>query len=270
MKIIYVDDEIIQLENFRISSQNLNGVEDVHFFSRSTEALQWAQEHPVNVAFLDIEMPGMNGIELARQLKLLDEKIKIIFVTAYEQYALEAFGVRAIGYLLKPYSREDIQKELDHAASLMPQQTQTQKRVQITTMPDLIVRADGKNVSLGGHSRQEELFALLVDRGSAGITKGDALACIWEGKRASDSAYWVCLSRLKSLLEEAGLQELILENGYTRYLNTEMVDCDLYRILKGDRDAMENYHGAYLRRYSWAEERNAQLYEMKQRAIGDV
>ncbi len=148
MKMIYVDDEIIQLENFRISARNLNGLEETHFFSRSAEALQWVQEHPVDVAFLDIEMPGMNGMELARQLKKLDENIKIIFVTAYEQYALEAFGVRAVGYLLKPYSREDIQKELDNVRTLMPQQPQ--KRVQITTMPDLVVRNDGKIVSLGG------------------------------------------------------------------------------------------------------------------------
>lgn len=261
MKVIYVDDEFIQLENFRLSSQNAKEIDSLNCFSQSEEALKWAQEHPVDLAFLDIEMPVMNGIELARRLKQINVNIKIVFVTAYEQYALEAFEVRAMGYLLKPYGREDIQKELEHAAGVRLEHKQ--KRIQITTMPDLLIMLDGKRLSLG-HTRQEELFALLVDRGRSGITRRDALDCIWEEKPAGDSAYWACLSRLKSMLEEAGLPDLLLADGYTRYLNTELVDCDLYQMLDGNRAAIEKYNGEYLKRYSWAEERNAQLYAIKE------
>ena len=116
MKVIYVDDETALLDNFRMTVEGLSMVEELNLFRKSEEALKWAQDHPVEVAFLDIQMPGINGIELAKRLKGIDRNIRIVFVTAYEQYALEAFGVDAIGYLLKPYFREDVEKELEKAS----------------------------------------------------------------------------------------------------------------------------------------------------------
>ena len=116
MKVIYVDDEIALLNNFKMTIDGLNLVEELSLFRKSEEALKWAQDNTVDVAFLDIHMPGINGIELAKRLKDIDINIRIVFVTAYEQYALEAFGVDAIGYLLKPYFKEDVVKELEKAS----------------------------------------------------------------------------------------------------------------------------------------------------------
>lgn len=103
MNVIYVDDEKLQLTNFRLTVEEMKIIDSLETFGEGEKALAWAEKHPVDVAFLDIEMRGMNGIELARHLKAIDENIQVVFVTAYEQYALEAYGVDAIGYLLKPY-----------------------------------------------------------------------------------------------------------------------------------------------------------------------
>lgn len=65
------------------------------------------------VVFLDINMPGINGLELARQIKEFKESIAIIFVTAYEQHALEAFEVEALDYVLKPFDEIRIDKTVD-------------------------------------------------------------------------------------------------------------------------------------------------------------
>ncbi|MGN0140660.1 MAG: LytR/AlgR family response regulator transcription factor [Roseburia sp.] len=116
MKVIYVDDEIASLDNFRMTVNGLSMVEELNLFQKSEEALKWVEGHSVDVAFLDIQMPGINGIELAKGLKAIDRNIRIVFVTAYEQYALEAFRVDAIGYLLKPYFGEDVEKELEKAS----------------------------------------------------------------------------------------------------------------------------------------------------------
>ena len=102
MRVIYVDDEELLLENFCLTAKELPRIDTLHTFQSGEAALSWAREQPVDVAFLDIEMPVMNGIELARRLKEVDENIRIIFVTAFEQYALQACGVDAVGYLLKP------------------------------------------------------------------------------------------------------------------------------------------------------------------------
>lgn len=260
MKIIYVDDEKIQLENFRLSVEEMEGIDSLKLFDNSPEALAWAQSHPVDVAFLDIEMPHMKGIDLARKLKAINRKTSIIFVTAYEQYAVEAFQVKAAGYLLKPYSRKDIISELENAAFLAGKSVG--RRVCITTMPDFLVTVDGKNI-FKGHSKQEELFALLVNRGSTGITKGDAIGSLSDGKPLSDSAYWSWQFRLKNILEEAGIADLVITSGNTKYLDMERVDCDFYRMLNGDEEIIKKYSGKYLERYAWAEERIAQLDTIK-------
>ena len=165
MNIIYVDDEQIQRENFRLTVKGMEGMESLKLFGSSVEAYEWAKEHPVDVAFLDIEMPQMDGLELTRKLKELNRDTRVVIVTAYEPYSLEAFRARATAYLLKPYSREDIEKELENALyHYHTTDHPSQKKIQIVTMPDLLVTINGRTV-FKGHSKQEELFALLVDRG---------------------------------------------------------------------------------------------------------
>lgn len=260
MRVIYVDDEKILQENFRLTARGLSKIDTLETFGSGKEALAWVEKNPVDVAFLDIEMPVMNGIELAKQLKKIDGNIRIIFVTAFEQYALQAFGIDAIGYLLKPYLREDIEKELKKASYIRKIPA---KEIQIYMMPDLQITVDGKPLRLG-HTKEEELFALLIDRGDAGITKGEATACLWPSY-LGDSIYRTTMSRLKAILDEAGIADIIITKGQTKYLNTEMVECDLYRMIEGDLDAIARYEGSYLRRFSWAEERNAQLSEIKRK-----
>lgn len=256
MNVIYVDDEAIQLENFRLTVQGLAGIDTLQLFSDSVQALEWAKSHPVDAAFLDIEMPKLSGLELAKQLKALNRRTGIVFVTAYDQYALDAFSVRASGYLLKPYTRTDVEAELENLGLAVGQSLT--KKICITTMPDFLVTVNGKNI-FKGHSKQEELFALLVDRGKVGITKNEALLFLGDGAQPSDSAYWSWLFRLKNVLEEAGVPSLLIAHGNARYLDVEQVDCDLYRMQAGDENVIARYTGQYMRRYAWAEGRIAEL-----------
>lgn len=263
MNVIYVDDEKLQHTNFRLTVQGMPEVDSLETFDSSREALAWAGNHTVDVAFLDIEMPVMNGIELAGRLKELDENIKIVFVTAYEQYALQAFFVDAIGYLLKPYSVEDIEKNLKKASYI---RKIPKVGIQIYTMPNFLVMVDGKALMLG-HTKQEELLALLVDRGEAGVTKKDAVESLWAGY-SSDSIYWTTMSRLKKILEEAGIRELVLTKGQTKYINTAIIECDLYRMLQGENEAVMRYQGKYLDEYGdkceWINKRRQQLDAIKE------
>ena len=160
----------------------------------------------------------------------------------------------------------DIEKELENACWML--ENIPEKKIHITTMPDFLVTINGRNI-FQAHGKQEEIFALLVDRGKTGITKGDALSCLGDGKILSDSTYWSWLFRLKNLLEEIGLPDLIATSGNTKYLRTELVDCDLYKMLEGDSESIEKYTGSYLRRYSWAEERIAELDKIKKNFESD-
>ena len=72
----------------------------------------------VDVAFLDISMRGMTGLNLAEQIQMLQPECKIVFCTGYSQYALDAFKIHVSGYLMKPSTAQAVQKEIDHIKGL--------------------------------------------------------------------------------------------------------------------------------------------------------
>lgn len=262
MKVICVDDEQPVLENFKSKTKDFTEIESLHLFQDARSALEWAEQNPVDTAFLDMEMPQMNGIELAKQLKQIDRNIRIIFVTAYEQYALDAFRVEALGYLLKPYTREDIHNELEKAALM---RSWPKKHVKIQTIPDFVVLVDGIPLHFD-RAKPEELLALLVDRAEAGLTAGEAIACLWPGRPADENTqtlYRVTFHRLTEALKAAGIEHIIGSEGRKRYILKEQVECDLYRLLDGNQNEIQNYSGEYMKEYSWAESRNAQLNSIK-------
>ena len=101
-RIIVVDDELLALKRFEHIVQKDNRVKLVQTFQDGLSALDFIKENTIDIAFLDIEMPEINGLELANKIQEIDPYINIIFITAYDQYALDAFKAHAIGYLLKP------------------------------------------------------------------------------------------------------------------------------------------------------------------------
>lgn len=262
MRVICVDDEKPVLENFKSKVKDFLEIKNLELFQSAKAALKWVELNPVDVAFLDMEMPQMSGIELARELKKIDRNIRIIFVTAYDQYAMDAFRVDALGYLLKPYTREEIRHELEKA-SLM--RSKPKKSVKIQTIPDFVVLVDGAPMHFD-RMKPEELLALLVDRAEAGVTAGEAIACLWPERTADENTqtlYRVTFHRMMEALKEAGIEHIIGSEGRKRFILTEQVDCDLYRLLSGNINELQNYCGEYMKEYSWAESRNAQLNSIK-------
>lgn len=258
MKVIYVDDEKPALDNFRFTVANFPEIGELHLFQDGNEAIEFAESNAVDVAFLDMEMPGIHGLNLAKALKERNSNIRIVFVTAYSRYALDAWSVDATGYLLKPYTAADIRKELAKCAyKPLPSQ-----KVVIRTMPRLSVTVNGIPLRISG-GKTRELLALLVDRGEEGFTTGEGIACLWPEKdnnAGAKSLLRMTYKRLLNVLDEAGAGDIIGSSENRRFLKTDEVECDLYRILAGDEQAAKNYNGRYLEEYSWAEERNSQLY----------
>ena len=260
MHVIYVDDERPAIENFRFTVAKIEEIKHLEMFQDGEDALEYVKKNTVDVAFLDMEMPGIHGLELAKKLKEYDSEIRVVFVTAYGQYALEAFSVDATGYLLKPYTISDIRKELNKCTyRKLPSH-----QVTIQTIPSFSIAVNGKPMRISA-SKPKELLALLVDRGNAGITTSEAIACLWPDRSdnsGSQSLLRMTYKRLVDILEDNGIGHIIGSEGTCRFIHTDQVDCDLYRILHGDKQAARSYGGQYLQEYSWAEERNGQLYWM--------
>jgi DNA-binding LytR/AlgR family response regulator len=96
---IIVDDEPLAVKLLESFVQKTPQLHLEASFTDSVEALGWLKEHPVNLAFMDIQMPDMNGMELSH---MLPEGTKVIFTTAFKEYAFESYEVSAIDFLLKP------------------------------------------------------------------------------------------------------------------------------------------------------------------------
>jgi two-component system LytT family response regulator len=103
MKAIIIDDEKLARDLVRYFLQIFENIEIVAECENGFEGIKSINEHNPDLIFLDIQMPKLNGFEM---LELLDNSHNIIFTTAYDQYALKAFEVNAVDYLLKPFSRE--------------------------------------------------------------------------------------------------------------------------------------------------------------------
>lgn len=115
MKILIVDDEELARARLLRMLKTLE-YEDVIEAKSADEAITLANEQHFDIAFLDINMPNTSGLELAYELKYLQEKIAIIFQTAYEEHALKAYDIGAVAYLVKPYSIEQLTQALERVA----------------------------------------------------------------------------------------------------------------------------------------------------------
>lgn len=113
LKVILLDDEEMLLHHLKNILQQFPNVEVVFETDSPDKVLKCFREKEANLIFADISMPEMNGLELAERIFALDPAMKLIFITAYEQYALEAFRVNAVDYILKPVTTSKIRKALE-------------------------------------------------------------------------------------------------------------------------------------------------------------
>lgn len=124
LKALIADDEPPARELLRSLLEEIGDVEVVAEAATGEEAVRLAGDAAPDIVLLDVRMPGMDGLQAARHLAVLEEPPAVIFATAYEQYALEAFEAQAIAYLLKPIRREKLAAALAQAGRLTRPQLQ--------------------------------------------------------------------------------------------------------------------------------------------------
>lgn len=110
---VIVDDEKSAIDVLKNLLENSQKIHIIKTFNKSSDAIKEIPKLKFDVAFLDIDMPGINGIELARNINELNNNIEIVFVTEYDEYAIDAFRVNAIDYLLKPMLSNHINETID-------------------------------------------------------------------------------------------------------------------------------------------------------------
>lgn len=148
MKVLIVDDEAPARQRLADLVGDLDGYEVAGLAGNGVEGIELAEESGAEIVLMDIRMPGMDGIEAARHLASLEAPPAVIFTTAYDAYALEAFDTAAVGYMLKPVRRRRLAEALERAGRpTRAQLAQLTPESPVRTRSHLAVRA-GEHLSL--------------------------------------------------------------------------------------------------------------------------
>jgi two-component SAPR family response regulator len=254
MKAIAVDDEIYMLETLQEAVSASSDIETVEAFSTCSAALAYAAEHPVDIAFLDINMRGMGGLALAEKILAARPDCKIVFCTGYEEYAISAFKLHASGYLMKPISAEDVQGEIDNIKGVR----QKEKTLTVKCFGNFEVYAKDEKVMFK-RLKSKELFAFLIDRNGASMTAKQICAVLFpdDTDDNKNSAYLRQLVLdLKNTLKTVGAEGVFCHETPCYRVDTSLIKCDYISHLETGKP---EFHGEYMTQYSWAEDTCAML-----------
>ncbi len=247
MKVILVDDEKLQL--IRLLNAVNKVLPDSEVLTYTNPVLAWKENENnlINIAFLDIEMPGINGIQLAKKFKSVNPKINIIFVTAYDNYALDAYKLHASGYVTKPVNEKKLKEEIEGLrfdVALKPT-----KKLQVKCFGNFEVFYDGVPLKFA-RSKSKELFAYLIDREGAAINVNELNAILWEDDDHK-SYFRNLVADIISTLKSVGLEDVFIKRHNECFIDISKIDCDAYEYKNNNPDAIRAYRGEYMMQYSW-------------------
>ena len=253
MNILAVDDEYYALTLLEKSISEVAYGAVVYLCQNVNDALSVAKTNRIDVAFLDIHMPGMSGIELAKELKMINPKVNIIFVTGFSEYMREGIELRASGYVLKPFTAALIKTELENLRN--PIEWNNEKRVKAITFGNFDIYVDGVPVKFE-RKQSKEILAYLIDKRGTAASYPELASVIWEDgdyDRTQQKNLQVYVASLVKSLNAVNAADILLRSRQGIMINVNKIDCDYYRFLDGDVRAINSFAGQYMSAYSWAE-----------------
>ncbi len=228
----------------------------VEEFEDGNEAFEFIQNNLIDIVFLDVEMPIIDGISTIKKIQALETFPDTIFVTAYTDYSLEAWRTMAVGYVTKPFEKEDLLQVLGKCHKELS--ISKEPNIKIYCFSGFAVKLDDKVVEIKS-KKAEEILAYLVHRHGEWVTKSEIVVNLFEeldDEKAKNSLR-TYISRLNTTLKENGIENLIEQSYGKIRANTELFYCDYYEYLEGNNQL---FVGNYLNNYSWAEYTLANLY----------
>ncbi len=259
VKVLAVDDKPMPRRALVSAVREADPDAEVTACASAEEVLALSDLGSYQVAFIDIDMPGKNGIQLARELKVLQPTLNIVFATGYGEYMADAFELHSSGYLMKPITPDKVRKELEDLRH--PLTWSSAGRIVVQCFGDFEVFVDGEPLPFE-RAKTKELFAYLVDRRGATCTMGDIEAVFWEDRAGSTSQrsyIRTLVADMRATFESRGLGDVVVKHRGVVGIRQDAIECDYYAFLAGDPIAIAAFRGEYMRQYSWAEMTLARL-----------
>ncbi|MBD2846378.1 response regulator [Paenibacillus sp. IB182496] len=248
IRAIVVDDEKPAIDALRDLLHDYSDIELVGQFTNPHQALSRIGDLDYEIAFLDIEMPGINGLELGERLLEADPSTDIIYITAFDAYAVEAFEISALDYLMKPVSPRRMKKTMERLrtrqasaqAAPDPPLADRPRRVLCFGQFDIALEAqDGEGDSriAWRTAKARELLAYLVQHRGKLVRKSQIWEAIWPGLEISRAVVYLhtCIYQIRKSLKQCRLEKQIrirfVQDGYQLTLHD--IDSDVDAFLRG-------------------------------------
>ncbi len=261
MLIFTVDDEKILLdESVNILSKVVPDAE-IQGFRKAKKALEAVKDQGLcpDVVFCDIEMPDIRGLELAEAIKEVSPDTGIIFVTAHDNYAVDAFRIHADGYIMKPLREERVREEMD----LISRNTEEpDARLKINCFGDFAMFCKDRPVVFS-RRKTKEMIAFIVDKGGRMCTAEEIGATLWEDEgdvKKIKTRIRGLVRDMRRTFEGIGAEDAMIRSSGQIGIARDKVDCDYFRLLDGEQGAEDRFLGEYMNQYSWAEDTLGKLY----------
>lgn len=256
MRILIVDDEKMALEDLKFGVQQAltilhHASAEITATTSWKEALETAETSGFDIAFLDISMPGKNGLELGKELSAMLPNLNLIYVSAYDEYAVPANKLHISGYLMKPAEIDSIVEELKHLRYEVVEKADL-ATFRIRCFGNFEVFYEDKPIHFR-RQKTKELFAFLIDKNGSSATADEICHAIFE-KKDNDISHKntlrVLAMELKQILSAHGLKEAYTHTRNAYSIRPELLECDYFRYLNGEK---ELYQGKYMEQYEkWA------------------
>lgn len=283
LRVVLIDDERLAIQYMEKILDGIEGIEIVGRYQDSVKALHDIQSLRPDVVFLDVEMPERDGIETAEEISLLLPDTDIVFVTAYEEYAVKAFELDALDYVLKPVQRERLQKTLKRLQKekewMAEEKRESSPQAKIHCFQSLRIEVSGGGLQTirWRTAKAQELFAFLIHRRGKPVRKDYLLELFWtdmEWKKGYSLLY-TTVYQIRKTLERLGngLKITNLEDGYLLEMGGISLDVEEWESqlrslppisedsLSKHMELIEQYRGDYFAEYDylWAESERQRL-----------
>lgn len=248
MRILAVEDDVTLLKHLSNRIHEVLPKAEILAFDNTDDALAVLPQKELHIAFLDVRIGQMNGVDLAKYMKAIYPGCDIVFCAEHGEYAVQAFELGASDYLLKPITKEKI----EHALSQL-----RQTDMSMVTNQGLYLRCFGEfEVFYQGEpltsltKRSKELLAYLVDKAGAVCTSADISNTLF--RTSSDSYFRVVKKNLIDSLTEIGQKHILINAWGKLGVNRNEVSCDYFDYLDGRPGVFNQYKGTYMSQYGWA------------------
>lgn len=290
VRAIAVDDEPLALVQMKKMLEATQAFSSIRTCQDPLEALDEVKKQAADVVFLDIEMPEVDGIELAETIQSIDERIEIVFVTAYNEFAVKAFELNAVDYLLKPVEQARLEKTLQRLASLhtseeSPESGQVHESGEIECFGSLRFSrfVDGQRQDIPVKwrtSKARELYAYLLQNHDQIVGKESLIDRFWpeaDFSRANAQLYSTIYQMRKVIGSLPFHQKIIKKDvGYMLTLSDTPVDAIKWerrlkalpplgrKTLNAHVHVFSAYKSHYLNEYDyiWAEPEKTRLRQL--------